>query len=266
MHRLEREEFTKGKYIGLWSLLAFQAGFINAFGFLACGRYVSHVTGVGTQVGLMVGQSTPWLALELMGFPVAFVLGSFFSGTLTISRIERGLNPHTLWVIALIPVLLLALAIGGNSGMFGVFGEMLLLPHDFALLYSLSAVCGMQNGCFATMTKGQIRTTHLTGISTDIGTDLARAFLGNLPAHEYKLTWRTNISRMVTFLGFSIGSVFSVYYCSNHGFLSLLIPAATSTIALVVVVLWQRSITVGLRLARARARFTHKIRAIQKTG
>jgi uncharacterized membrane protein YoaK (UPF0700 family) len=53
----------------LWCLLAFQAGFINAGGFIACHRFVSHVTGYGTHVGLSFSQEGFWLALEMMVAP-----------------------------------------------------------------------------------------------------------------------------------------------------------------------------------------------------
>jgi uncharacterized membrane protein YoaK (UPF0700 family) len=48
--------FTKQKML-LWLLSAFKAGFINSSGFLLSGKYVSHVTGFGTQVGMAMEQS-----------------------------------------------------------------------------------------------------------------------------------------------------------------------------------------------------------------
>lgn len=230
MYRLDREEFLRPRQVALWSMLGFQAGFINAFGFLACGRYVSHVTGFGTSFGLALGDQRLAFALEMLGFPVSFVLGSFMSGSITIARIERGLKPHFDKVMLILPMIILMLIFLGRYGLFGPFGEQLVLFHDFILLYFLSFLCGMQNGCFATLTRGQIRTTHLTGISTDIGTDLARLFFGRLQGEERRLTQMANFSRISTFIFFSLGSIVSVLVSRSLGYLALCVPFMTSVL------------------------------------
>jgi uncharacterized membrane protein YoaK (UPF0700 family) len=228
MYRLEREDFVKSPYILLWSVLGFQAGFINAFGFLAFGRYVSHVTGFGTQIGVALAEKRPFFALELLGFPFFFIVGSFFNGLITSARLERGLKPRYDLVTLLLPTLMMILMFFGTQGLFGVFGESLIGQRDFVLLFLLSFICGMQNGCFATMTKGQIRTTHLTGISTDIGTDLARLWFGKITGTERSLTQRTNYSRFATFTFFAMGSIVSVLVSERYGFLAMGIPLLTS--------------------------------------
>lgn len=228
MYRLEREEFLKFPLIGLWSLLGFQAGFINSFGFLSCGRFVSHVTGFGTQIGMAMGESRWWLAFELLGFPISFIFGAFFSGLLTSAKLERGLKPRYDLITLFLPFILLLIGFAGTLGMFGTFGETLREVRDFVLLFSLSFACGMQNACFATMTKGQIRTTHLTGISTDIGTDLARLYFGKLSWAERKLVLRANVSRFATFGSFAIGSIISVLATEQLHYKALMFPLLAS--------------------------------------
>ena len=49
----------------LWLSLAFQGGFMNAGGFLACHRFVSHVTGYGTHVGVALGREEYLGAFEM---------------------------------------------------------------------------------------------------------------------------------------------------------------------------------------------------------
>jgi uncharacterized membrane protein YoaK (UPF0700 family) len=230
MYRLDRQDFVQSPYISLWATLGFQAGFINAFGFLAFGRFVSHVTGFGTQIGVALGTNELWFALELFGFPLSFIVGAFFSALFTIARIERGLKPRYDWITLFLPVTIGILLVLGQYGVFGPFGEYLTHQRDFVLLFLLSFLCGLQNGCFATMTKGQIRTTHLTGISTDIGTDFARMWFGGLQGDELALTRRTNISRIATFVFFSLGSIVSVLGSAKFGFGALSFPLLTSLI------------------------------------
>ncbi|MEN9723892.1 MAG: hypothetical protein RJB38_1878 [Pseudomonadota bacterium] len=247
MYRLDREDFVKSRYVSLWSALGFQAGFLNAFGFLACGRYVSHVTGVGTQMGIALGEGRPWFALELLGFPLSFIFGSFLSSLVTSARIERGLRPHYERISLLLPITILALLVFGSSGYFGPFGEQLIQTRDFLLLFLLSMVCGMQNGCFATLTRGQIRTTHLTGISTDIGTDLARLWFGKLEGKEYRLTRRTNFSRIATFVAFACGSIVSVKLSQQLRYGALVVPLLTSLVSWFVVQLISHRLDLKLK-------------------
>jgi len=232
MFRLEREEFVRGPYISLWATLGFQAGFLNAFGFLACGRYVSHVTGFGTQIGVALAENRSFFALEMLGFPVFFIIGSLTNGVVTAARIEQGKKPHFFWVMSVLTVLLSILTAVGQGGYFGPFGEQLIRSRDFVLLFLLSFACGMQNGCIATLTKGQIRTTHLTGISTDIGTDLARLWFGKLGDPERALTQRTNLSRVATFGAFTLGSIVSVRLSQVWEYGALIVPVFTSLVIL----------------------------------
>ncbi len=236
MYRLEREEFLKFPIIGLWAILGFQAGFINSFGFLACGRFVSHVTGFGTQIGMAIGENRLWLAVELLGFPLSFILGAFFSGLFTSVKIEQGLRPRYDLITLFLPLILTLVGIFGWLGLFGDFGEVLRETRDFILLFSLSFACGVQNGCFATMTRGQIRTTHLTGISTDIGTDLARFYFGKLSRTERNLVLRANVSRIATFVFFALGSIISVLATQQMQYSALLFPMLSSFIVFIVVV------------------------------
>jgi uncharacterized membrane protein YoaK (UPF0700 family) len=191
------------------------------------------LTGFGTQIGVALASSKLFFALELMGFPFFFVLGSFFSGLITSARIEKGLKPRFDVITAFVPLVLFGLIITGAAGYFGPFGENLVQPRDFILLFLLSFICGVQNGCFSVLTKGQIRTTHLTGIGTDIGTDLARLWYGRLDSEELELTKRINFSRFATFISFSFGSIVSVLVSNKFEHTSLIIPFFTSFIVFV---------------------------------
>ena len=231
MPRLEREDLVRGPSIFLWSVLGFQAGFVNSFGFLALGRYVSHVTGIGTQIGGAIAGGDFSTALELLGFPLSFIAGSFCSAFFTSARLERGKRPYYGAITLAFPVILLGLLVAGWSGQLGAFGELPSEAIDLVPLFLLSFLCGMQNGCFATLTKGQIRTTHLTGISTDIGTDFARLWFGKLSAKERRVTRGANLSRISTFLLFTFGAVLAVLVAPKIGYSALAIPCASSIVS-----------------------------------
>lgn len=242
MHRLEREDFLRTRFIFLWSILGLQAGYINSFGFLVSERFVSHMTGIGTQVGFSMSQ-VDWLrAFELLLIPIFFIFGSFVSSTMTSVKIDNGQKPHFGKVMLLLPCIIAVSLVLAEMGVLANYEESIWSQGKFALIFLLSFVCGMQNGCFATMTKGQIRTTHLTGISTDLGTDLARVLFGNLSDEERRLLNRTNICRVSTFMSFAFGAVISVYATDKWHYTALLVPLFTSLAVYFSVTLFSQAI------------------------
>jgi uncharacterized membrane protein YoaK (UPF0700 family) len=242
MYRLEREQFLSGARITLWSAFGFQAGFINAYGFLLFGWFVSHVTGLGTQIGMAMGRYSFQYEVEMVGVPISFVVGAFVSGCFTSARLERGLSPLYDYVLFVIPVILAMLCIGGAAGWFGDFHAQELVWYDFLYLYLLSFCCGLQNACIAVLTRGQIRTTHLTGIATDLGTDLARVLFGGLKDRELLLTRKTNFTRISTFVFFTVGSMISVGLTHRFRYQALAVPLFTSVILALVMTLVRRNL------------------------
>jgi uncharacterized membrane protein YoaK (UPF0700 family) len=139
------------------------------------------------------------------------------------------MHPRYDLVLFIYPILLTVIMSLGLLGVFGPFGGNLSFQQDFLLLNTLTFLCGMQNACFATLTKGQIRTTHLTGLSTDFGTDLSLILNGSLKLEERILLVRKNWMRFITFTSFSLGAVLSAILDNKMGYLSFLIPILTST-------------------------------------
>ncbi len=247
MYRLSREQFVDPQFWGLWALMGFQAGFVNGFGFLACGRVVSHVTGFGTQIGVALGENTFLLAIELLGFPLSFIAGAFFNSLQTMARLESGKTPRFRAMTLALPIGFTAVLVAGVSGGFGPFDAQTSMTHEVLLLYVLSFFCGLQNGLFATLTHGQIRTTHLTGISTDIGTDTARLLFGKLKSQEHALTRNMNVCRILTFLSFASGSIAAVLMTKHFEYAAMIIPVLTSLFAYVVIQRVQRFLDAKFR-------------------
>ena len=61
----------------IWFTLAFQAGWINAGGFLACHRFVSHVTGFATQFGVDIAEFRWTDATGMLTVPLFFFNGQY---------------------------------------------------------------------------------------------------------------------------------------------------------------------------------------------
>lgn len=225
--------FSK-RNIAIWMSLAFQAGVINAGGFLACHRFVTHTTGFGTTFGVEVA-SHHWLeGLGMLATPLFFISGAMISATLVDRRMLKGEAP-LYGVVLLLMVLLMALVtFAGLSGQFGIFGESFDHSRDYALLALLSLTSGLQNAMITSAFGAVIRTTHLTGITTDLGIGLVRLFSRSslTEADPSGIRWeaRANMMRIGIIFGFIAGSTLSSFIFISAQFWGFLIPALISAI------------------------------------
>ncbi|MDA7418368.1 YoaK family protein [Xenophilus arseniciresistens] len=155
-------------------LLAFNAGALNAGGFLVLHMYTSHMTGFTSQLAdaLVLGNAT--LLLNAMGAILAFVGGAAVSAMqINWGRQHRLRHPYAL------PLLLEAALMLP----FGLMGAITLGWHTpFAVpltVLLLSFMMGLQNALASKLTGGRVRTTHMTGNLTDLGIELGKMLYWN---------------------------------------------------------------------------------------
>ncbi len=224
------KNILKRENVFLWLLLAFQSGYINAAGFIACHRFVSHMTGFGTQTGVAMGEGKFLLGFEMFLAPVSFVLGCILSGYLIDRRIYKDKEAHVRTSAIIQFVLLLSVFVGGSLDLFGDFGEPLELQRDFILMFMLCFTCGMQNATFTSLTSGQIRTTHLTGLTTDIGIHFVRDKYVDVTDEKRGELKLVNWLRIYTFFSFFSGSAISAILMVIGEYQGFLLPVGTSLI------------------------------------
>src|SRR5687767_12664850 len=112
-----------------WLLLAAAAGSVNAAAFMACSRFVTHVTGTVSQIGM--DASSIVLALDYAVVLACFVLGAMTSAVLLEGRHHEGKRPLYGLPLLLVSIILALLATGGALGLFGEFGGSVEQPRDF---------------------------------------------------------------------------------------------------------------------------------------
>lgn len=148
--------------------LALTAGFVNAIGYLGINqRGVSHVTGQVTQLGIEVAQADLPHAGSAALLILSFFAGATLSGAI-IRRPELTVGHRRYgWALALEAVLLAAGA--------------LLLPSSRAGAENLIALSmGLQNALASSYSGAVVRTTHVTGLVTDLGLLLGHALRGEV--------------------------------------------------------------------------------------
>ena len=137
-------------------LLAFIAGSINTVGYL-CFRHqpITHLTGTSTELGIAVANLDAGEILH-WGFTIgAFLFGAMLSGFIVQQRtLQLGRRYGVVLVIESALLFAATPLIHGRS--------------DLGL-YLASMACGLQNAMVSTYSGATFRTTHLSGIFTDLG-------------------------------------------------------------------------------------------------
>lgn len=219
--------YTRGN-ISIWMSMAFQAGILNIGGFMAVHRFVSHVTGFATFFGYEINQVDNTHAFGMLVVPLFFLLGCMLSAQLVDIRLKLHKRPKYYITFGLIFFLLCIVFGLGVMGYFGKFGEPLELSRDYTLLILLCFVCGIQNGTITTVSKSVIRTTHLTGVTTDLGIGLIRFLNRHKLKGEIGNEVEANFMRAGIIFFFGFGSVFGGYVFSKLGYAGFFIPVLTS--------------------------------------
>lgn len=225
-HRFD--ETPELKVVLHWFMLSFNGGCINAGGFLATGRFVSHLTGFATLFGVDVANEQIEAAIGILSVPAFFLLGSFLAGLLIDRPIHRGGKPHFDWVMSLSALCLMLASLGGGSVgggggwvQFGRFGEEIGLRQSYLLLVLLCMASGLQNAAITSSSGRSVRTTHLTGLTTDLGLGLARALTFDLKQERFQKERRANYLRIGSILSFVVGSAVGAWIFlrfNYHGF------------------------------------------------
>ena len=173
LHGLTHKVRTRRSNRQLGAVLAFVAGAVNAGGFLAVQRYTSHMTGIVSAIAddLVLGQMA--LAMAGVSSLLAFVAGAAVTALLTNWARRRQMGGEFALPLMLEASLLLV---------FGLLGANLELVVDVFVPSTVLLLCfimGLQNAVVTKISQAEIRTTHMTGVVTDLGIELGRLVYWN---------------------------------------------------------------------------------------
>jgi uncharacterized membrane protein YoaK (UPF0700 family) len=229
LRTLSGKERTRDANRHLGFILAFVAGGINAGGFLAVQRYTSHMTGLVSEMadGLVLGAQD--MALASLGALVCFLLGAMCSTMLV--HYSRRHHMHSEYALPLLLEAALLLC-------FGVVGGQLHQVDGLfvsATVMLLSFMMGLQNAVITSLSQAEIRTTHVTGIVTDIGIELGRLIYWNASKALNQPAVMANRERLqvltLLVLSFFVGGVLGALGFKHLGY-SATIPLAILLVAL----------------------------------
>ena len=213
--------------IFLWFLFAFQGGFLNVAGFLGVGRFVSHITGFATLFGVEASKNHWMVAIGMLATPVFFIAGTMVSAWFTERRRIQSKEPLYSLIFLHIILCLVVTGIAGHLGFFGEFGSHLDSLHNFYYLFILAYTCGMQNAVITSASGSVIRTTHLTGPITDLGTGIVR-YWTKYPQTNHRETFAT-WCRFGIIMSFITGSLVGAILFSHFQFKAFILPVVISS-------------------------------------
>lgn len=213
----------------LWFLLALQGGFVNVGGFLAVHRFVSHMTGFGTWIGVELSEKKYFDTIGMMAVPTFFLIGAMCSAWFIERERMKKRFPNYRIVFSMMILMFLIIATLGVLSYFGIFGEPFNYRRDYVLLFMLTFVCGLQNAVISSASGAVVRTTHLTGVTTDLGIGLVRLW-----TDRHHFTKKDNKELFATFFrigiisSFVLGSIIGAFVFRNVAFFGFYLPAAIS--------------------------------------
>ncbi|HRH17623.1 MAG TPA: YoaK family protein [Aquabacterium sp.] len=214
----------------LGGLLAFVAGAINAGGFLAVHRYTSHMTGVVSAIAddLFLGETV--LAMAGVSSLLAFMAGA--ATTAALINWARRRDMHGEFAIALLVEAVLLL-------IFGLLGANLELFVDVFVPSTVLLLCfimGLQNAMITKISRAEIRTTHVTGVVTDLGIELGRMLYWNQSTPKVDLPpvqadWAKVRTLSIILVAFFLGGLSGAWAFKQIGF-SATLPMALLLLAI----------------------------------
>ncbi len=208
--------------------MAFQAGLLNIGGFLVARKIVSHVTGFVTFFGHDLSQGELTQAWGMLLVPCFFLLGAMVSGYFVDVRLKLGKRPKYYITFGIMFYLNAVVYIFGLLGYWGDFGQFPLSLQGYILLVILCFVCGIQNGTISTVSKSVVRTTHLTGITTDLGLGIVRILSRHKLKDQLPNEGKANLMRVGIIVSFILGSVLGGFVFVRFEYSGFLFPVLIS--------------------------------------
>ena len=188
------------------ALLTFCAGYVNSValsGFV--NRSVSHVTGTVSQGACAFIQSDIRGGLLALYVVLSFFAGATLSGIIVKNEQLKAGRRYGVALLIEAGLLLLATVLFCHGRL---AGELVA-----------SGACGLQNALVATYSGSVIRTTHLTGILSDLGSAFG-CYLAGREVNRLQIKLHGTIV-----LGFVLGALAGAVGFRLRGYLSLLLPA-----------------------------------------
>ncbi|WP_452226995.1 YoaK family protein [Lacinutrix cladophorae] len=178
MFRHQGKSRTIKHNLRIAAILSFVAGIVNVTGFLAFNQLTTNVTGHFALFISDVANFDVWKGTIYFLYIFSFFFGSFLSSFL-IEKFKGNKKLNVFVLPTLIECLiLLSISIISNTGE---------IKYPDLIVCSLLFAMGLQNSFVTKISNAIVRTTHLTGLFTDLGIELSQLFFPDSHPHREKI-------------------------------------------------------------------------------
>jgi len=224
MFRHQGKSRTFKHNLRIATILSFVAGIVNVSGFLAINQLTTNVTG---HFALFINDFAHfkfWIGTIYLLYILSFLLGSFSANFLVEKYKENSkINAYVI-PTSIESLILIAIAVMSNFN-FGITDNTIACLLLFAM--------GLQNSYVTKISNAVVRTTHLTGLFTDLGIELSQLFFPKSYPDRSKIKITIQL-RIFIICGFFLGGLVGGFFFSEIGIKlnTLLIAAAVLLISM----------------------------------
>lgn len=199
MFRHKGKNRTFAHNLRLATLLSFVAGLVNITGVLALNTLTTNLTGHFAFFAEEMMRHDYATAITFFIFTGFFLAGSFISSFL--DELASKVNPQFSHIIPISLEMIVLFFVG----LFGTQSNLSSLEGKLTAFFMLFAM-GIQNSLVTNISNSTVRTTHLTGLFTDLGIELSQLFFYKKP-EEVKRLKKSIFLRLAIIIFFFLGCV-----------------------------------------------------------
>jgi uncharacterized membrane protein YoaK (UPF0700 family) len=222
MFRQQGRRRTFGVNLSLAILLSFTAGAVNVAGFFAFTVLTTNVTGHVANLARLLVEGDTKVANHVEIWILCFFSGTFIS-SFTIDLLKKKNSRYTSSVPIIFELgILLFFAVFG-----GAYYKVISLE---AFVGMLLFTMGMQNAIVSVVSGSVVRTSHLTGMFTDLGINLSRLIFAS---EEEKLLLNRKITlHLMIVIFFFLGGISGGFLFNRVKFEAFFLPVSVLVLAL----------------------------------
>lgn len=203
-------------------MLSFVAGVVNIAGILSVGVLTTNVTGHFAFFSEAFIDRDLATATMFLLFLASFFLGAFFSNL--VSEFTVRIRENLAYAVPLVFEIILLLLVG-------TIAEESDIRNPNLLACLLLFAMGLQNALVTKVSDSVVRTTHLTGIFTDLGIEISELLFYKTNAQKFRLR-KSIYLKLTIVLCFFIGGILGGMFHSFLGIKVLLVACFFLTAAL----------------------------------
>ncbi|MFC3354853.1 YoaK family protein [Sphingobacterium zeae] len=208
----------------LASILSCVAGLVNITGVLSLNTLTTNVTGHFAFFSEQLILTNYKMALIYLWYIGFFLLGASVSGF--IIELASKKKSHNAYIIPICIESIILISVGLLPVFIRIKPPVLTLI-SFALLFAM----GLQNALVTKVSKSVVRTTHLTGLFTDLGIEISQLFFYKDVGERVKLK-KSIFLKLMIIAGFFIGGILGGFMFQFFKLKTLLLPAVMLFFAL----------------------------------